>query len=236
MRVAIHLCLIAMAVAAAGCRRGSAPAQPPPPTPIAPPVPIYYDTGGGIRDSVRTVINDQATYAERWQQATSAQPSPPPAPSIDFNREMVILVAAGRKTPEDQIHVDSLFTRRELMPSGQREETLIIAVRTIIGCGRVRTEAYPVEIVRARRFEGPIRWDERVERAVCDAPARSAIRTVDAAADIGRPVMAQERTRSHRGVDSDQHVHSRRRVSPLDRVGPPEPASPMARAQGTRAP
>jgi hypothetical protein len=170
MRAALRLCLLAAAVTA-GCGRGaSAPAQPPPPTPIAPPVPIYYDTGGGIRDSMRVVITDQATYAQRWQQATSAQPSPPPAPAIDFNREMVILVAAGRKTPEDQIHVDSLFTRRELLPSGQREETLIIAVRTVIGCGRVRTEAYPVEIVRARSFEGPIRWDERVERAVCDPP------------------------------------------------------------------
>jgi hypothetical protein len=169
MRAVLHVCLIAVAIAATGCRRGSAPAQPPAPTPIAPPVPIYYDTGGGIRDSLRAFITDQAAYAQHWQLATSTQPSPPPAPAIDFNREMVIVVAAGRKTPEDQIHVDSLFTRRELMPSGQREETLIIAVRTYIGCGRVRTEAYPVEIVRARKFDGPIRWDERVERAVCDA-------------------------------------------------------------------
>jgi len=197
MRLAIHICLMAVAVVMTGCRRGSAPAQPPPPTPVAPPAPIYYDTGGGIRDSMREVISDQATYAQRWQQATSAQPSPPQAPPVDFNREMVIVVAAGRKTPEDQIHVDSLFTRRELMSSGEREETLIIAVRTVIGCGRVRTEAYPVEIVRALRFEGPIRWDERVERAVCDAPRSATARAAaNAGADTRPPVGVHDRIRS----------------------------------------
>jgi hypothetical protein len=80
---------------------------------------------------------------------------------------MVIIVAAGRQTPEEQIHVDSLFVQRELMSSGRREEVLTIVVRTVVGCGRLRTEAYPVEIVRARRFNGPVKWADRTERAPC---------------------------------------------------------------------
>jgi hypothetical protein len=77
---------------------------------------------------------------------------------------MVIVVAAGRMTPEDQIRVDSLLVRPELTSEGKNVETLTIVVRTIKGCGRFRTDAFPVEIVRARKFDGPVKWAERREQ------------------------------------------------------------------------
>lgn len=161
-----------LAVAATGCGRGGAgPQAPPPPTPMPPPVQLYYDNAGGIRDSLRVVIRDGAALADYWKQATSTQTAPPPTPQLDFGREMVILVAAGRMTPDDQIHVDSLLMRPELNPEGRRVETLTVVVRTVTGCRRFRTDAFPVEIVRARKFEGPVKWDERQE--VCrEVPAR----------------------------------------------------------------
>jgi hypothetical protein len=134
---------------------------------MPPPVPLYRDNVGGIRDSVRIIAFDAAALGTHWRQATSTQASPPAVPAIDFNRDMVIIVAAGRQTPEEQIHVDSLFVQRELMSSGQRQEVLTIVVRTVVGCGRLRTEAYPVEIVRARRFNGPVKWADRIERTPC---------------------------------------------------------------------
>jgi hypothetical protein len=155
------LLLTALAVASCGRGRPVQPAAPPPPTPMPPPVQLYYDNGGGIRDSTRVVIRDAATLGEYWRQATSTQVAPPPVPTVDFNREMAILVAAGRLTPDDQIHVDSLLLRPELNSDGRRVETLTIVVRMIEACRKFRAEAFPVEIVRARKFEGPIKWDER---------------------------------------------------------------------------
>jgi predicted small lipoprotein YifL len=144
----------------AGCGRGG-PSLPPPPTVMPPPFSLYSDNGGGIRDSVREVVRDGRRYAEIWALATSNQNSPPAPPQVEFNRDMVILVGAGRLTPEDRIHVDSLLVRPELTSDGKKVETLTIVVRTIIGCGRFRTDAFPVEIVRARSFDGPVKFDDR---------------------------------------------------------------------------
>lgn len=156
---------------AAGCGRGRSaapPGAPPPAEPMPPPTPLYYDNTGGIRDSVRAVVRNATELGDYWRRATSMQASPAAVEPIDFNRDMVIIVGAGRKTAEEQIHVDSLLVRRELMPSGRREETLTIVVRSVVGCGRFRSEAFPLEIVRARKFEGPIKWEERIMRATCD--------------------------------------------------------------------
>ncbi len=164
MRESARILLGALLLGACAHHR---PAQPPPPTPMPPPVPLLYDNGGGIRDSVRVVIRNGASMLEYWKQATTPLASPPAAPTVDFNREMVIVVGAGRMTPDDQIHVDSLLVRPELNSAGKREDVLTIVVRTVQGCHRFRTDAYPVEIVRARKFEGPVKWDERKEQANC---------------------------------------------------------------------
>lgn len=58
---------------------------------------MYYDNSGGIADSLRLVLRDEAALHEIWRQATSRQAAPPPPPEIDFSRDMVI-VAADRKS------------------------------------------------------------------------------------------------------------------------------------------
>lgn len=150
------------------CRRGGqtpagpAPAPPPPPAqPYPAAVQIYYDNGGGIQDSLREVIKDAESFRRRWQQATSRQSSPPTVPAIDFNAEMVVLVAAGRMTPDDQIRIDSATVSRALDAAGADRETLNIVVQTTIGCRRFNAPAHPLELVRMRRFDGPIRFIER---------------------------------------------------------------------------
>jgi hypothetical protein len=64
---------------------------------VDPAVTVSIRNSGGIRDSTRVVIRDVATLGEYWRQATSTQVAPPPVPTVDFNREMAILVAAGRR-------------------------------------------------------------------------------------------------------------------------------------------
>ncbi|MGH7504597.1 MAG: hypothetical protein ACRELX_03060, partial [Longimicrobiales bacterium] len=78
---------------------------------------------------------------------------------------------AGRMTPDDQIQVDSAYVTREMDASGGMEETLNLLIRTITGCRRFNAAAYPLDIVRVRRFDGPIKFVERsVQAEGCRAP------------------------------------------------------------------
>jgi hypothetical protein len=124
---------------------------------------VYYDNGGGIQDSLRLVIRDQQELQKWWSQATSRQQDPPPIPAVDWSREMLLVAAAGRMTPEGRIRVDSVGIRREMSTRGKMEDVLATVVRISDGCRRFTTAGFPVEIVRVRRFNGPVSWVNRRE-------------------------------------------------------------------------
>jgi hypothetical protein len=154
-------------------RRGGSPAvpPPPPPTPFPPPTRIYYDNSGGVQDSLRLVIKQADDFATIWQQATSRQTSPPPAPAVDFGNEMLIVAGAGRMRPDDQIAVDSVYRTRELDTSGRMVEMLNVVIRTTTGCRPFNADAYPLDIVRVRRFDGPVKFvEERARAQGCTPP------------------------------------------------------------------
>lgn len=164
MRSAVQLfLLLAFALLAAACGRGAS--VPAPAAPRWSPVPEsareYYDNSGGIRDSLRQVVRDAETMQQVWKDATAKQSSPAPLPNVDFGREMVLVVAAGRASAEDEIHVDSVAVRKERDEHGKDREVFVALVRSVEGCRRVRAVGYPVEIVRVRRFDGPVRFAER---------------------------------------------------------------------------
>ncbi|HEX8452401.1 MAG TPA: hypothetical protein VF647_09910 [Longimicrobium sp.] len=145
----------------------------PPPSPQAPPplglVPaaslLYDDDAGGLRDSLRLVVRAPAGLDSLWRRATAGQPAPPPPPAVDFGREMVLAVAAGRMTPNDRIRVDSVGVRRLPGADGRMREVLAVLVRTVEACERYTAAAYPSQVVRLRRFDGPVVFVERRERA-----------------------------------------------------------------------
>jgi hypothetical protein len=170
MRTALLLLILVGVLVAPACRRGGAPpppAAPPPPTWTAATAQrLYYDNAGGIQDSLRLVIRDSEQLRSVWTRATSRQVAPPPVPTVDFEQEMLLVVAAGRRSAEDQIRVDSVGVRREpAAPGPAAAEEMTAVVRLTEACRRFASEAYPIEIVRVRRFDGPVRWIERRERA-----------------------------------------------------------------------
>ena len=138
----------------AACHRGAAGMEML--TPVLSTARVYYDDGPAFRDSVRMVVRDGAAWRTVWAQATSAQPAPPPLPAVDFEREMVLVVGAGKMTPGDQIHVDS---------AGVRRDFFVAVVRTIVQCRPFPADAYPLEIVRVSRSDKPATFSERRERA-----------------------------------------------------------------------
>ncbi len=160
--------LLLAAVAVAACGRKAAPAAPAPIQALTPMSRIYYDNGGGIQDSIRLVVRDEQALASIWKRATAGQSSPPPAPTVDFAREMVLVAGAGRMTPDDQIQVDSVAVRKERTADGKLQDVLTAWVRTTEGCRKFRADAYPVELVRVRQFKGPVHFvDQRVQATGC---------------------------------------------------------------------
>jgi hypothetical protein len=116
---------------------------------------VFSDNSGGIQDSMRVVIRNADTWRDRWRDVTAAHEQPPALPQIDFSNEMVVLVAAGRMTIEDQIRVESATVRSGRDARGRPEEVLEIEVQIVQGCGRLQRDGYPLEIVRVQRFDGP---------------------------------------------------------------------------------
>jgi hypothetical protein len=156
---------LACAAATAAACAGGAPASPPALAPMPQAALIYDDDAGEVRDSVRLVVRAPAELDALWRRATAGQPAPPPAPAVDFSREMVLAVAAGRMAPDDRIRVDSVGVRREPGADGRLREVLAVLVRTTEACGRYATAAvYPLQVVRVRRWDGPVVFVERRER------------------------------------------------------------------------
>lgn len=164
------LILLVLMTSLAGCGRFRSAPPPPaapsfqPPPPAAEPYPspqrLYYDNGGGIQDSLRVVVREEGAFRMQWEQATSRQSAPPPFPQVDFGRDMVVVVSAGRMTTEDQIRVDSATVVQAMDAAGEMQPVLTVHVRTTLGCGQFNVDAYPVELLRLRRFDGDVRFSE----------------------------------------------------------------------------
>lgn len=149
-----RILLLTPALLALAC--GGGPEEPRPLAAVPTTARLYYDNGGGIPDSMNLVIRDEAAWRDVWRRATSTETSAPPLPAVDFDNEMVLVVAAGPMTPEDQIRVDSVGVREVVNMNGDRERVLTALVRIIVGCGGFGGEAFPMEIVRVRDYRGEV--------------------------------------------------------------------------------
>jgi hypothetical protein len=119
---------------------------------------VYYNDGGGLKDSVRLVIRDQRSWTDLWRQVTSEEKSPPPLPSVDFAHEMLLVAGAGRMSPGDQIRIDSV---------AEVGNTLSVVVRTRVECRKFPGTSYPLEVVRTASSSKRIVFEERREKPEC---------------------------------------------------------------------
>jgi hypothetical protein len=83
---------------------------------------------------------------------TALQSNPTPMPTVNFARDMVVLVAGGRMSPADEIHVDSAGVRREATTGGKQQNVLAILFHCDGRLPQFTRDAYPVEIVRLPRY------------------------------------------------------------------------------------
>lgn len=158
--------LVLLTLGAPACGGGS-----PPPQPITPSrrVEAIQDTDRLYRDdrtqtdSVRVVISDPETLRLWWSRATADTPEPKPAlPTIDFQTNSVLLVAAGRSNAGDRIRVDSIGFDIRPAPGGGSDEVWFAIVRTIPDCNPFPGTAFPLEFVRVPKVTGRFDFVDRV--------------------------------------------------------------------------
>jgi hypothetical protein len=108
-------------------------------------VPGYFRYSQQLKGKLQMVIRDPATWADIWCRLRFATTVPrEPAPSIDFEREMLIVVGVGRRTDGYTAEIDSI-----VISEGQ----LIVRYRTGFDFGESLTDGFsdPVIVVRVPR-------------------------------------------------------------------------------------
>lgn len=159
-----YFVLLVGAALGAGCSASVAPAEPdrtvalvrlrPEPYPLT-----YYS---GLDQAERMVVRDEATWGQVWVAIWRGHSPLPPVPQVDFEREMLVVVAlGGRPTGGFGIFADSAF---------MEGEGLVIRVRTIAPGSRCFTTGaltQPVDVARVPRMELAVHFRDRPEVHDC---------------------------------------------------------------------
>lgn len=107
------------------------------------------------------LVRDRVTWETTWQRLHNGVVADP-APAVDFARDMVVLVAAGqRPTGGTSVRVDGVGPE----PGGAVVRYTVTEPGA--GCMSTQVMTAPVEVVRAPRVAGPVRFDRKTARAGC---------------------------------------------------------------------
>jgi hypothetical protein len=123
---------------------------------------IITQAVSGLSTRRRMVIREPAGWAELWGEAMANRTPAPEAPTVDFDRFMVIVVSMGsRRTGGYAISVDGI--------DRQRDRLVVTVLEVEPGPGCVTTQAFtsPWTAVRIPATEGPVTFVERQETAQC---------------------------------------------------------------------
>ena len=124
--------------------------------------PYSFTFNSGFDQAARFVVRDGRSWEGVWAQ-TFRGGSVPPIPSIDFSREMVVVVALGTHSSGGYgILIDGA--------SEAAAGAVAVAVRSISpgpGCGVTGALTQPVDFARVPRRNGAVRFVERSEVTQC---------------------------------------------------------------------
>ncbi|HJZ82869.1 MAG TPA: protease complex subunit PrcB family protein [Pyrinomonadaceae bacterium] len=130
-----------------------------------------YREGSCISDSTRVVIRDGDAWNSMWKRMWCGPV--PPAPEIDFTREMVIVAALGeRPSPSYGIVVDKGYDL------GDKVEIIVQSITR--KCGMVLgIETHPIELVVVPKTDRPVVFREVKAVAECKPDGSFIIRDLN---------------------------------------------------------
>jgi hypothetical protein len=112
----------------------------------------------------RTVIRTPEDWRQTWSELFACTSPAPPVPSIDFEREMVLLAALGERTSGG-------FRAAILRAEPNGDGVLVVDVaeyRPGDGCFVTTVMTYPVAVARVPRREGAVAFDTTVHVVDCE--------------------------------------------------------------------
>ena len=124
--------------------------------------PYSFTFNSGFDQPARLVIRDQAAWSAAWQKTFERSSPVPPVPDIDFDREVVVLVALGsHSTGGYSILIDGA--------SATEDGTSVVVRSSAPGssCGTTQAFTEPVDIARLPRRQGAVTFIERSEVHTC---------------------------------------------------------------------
>jgi hypothetical protein len=133
------------------CRKGV-----PAPITILPPDQVYYSDESRLTEPAEMVVRNSEEWWRTWGQVTGSVSDPP---AQNFRSTMLLVVNGGRMNPGDRVQIDRLE---------RRGEELVVLYRIIEDCGTLRSDVFPVQVVRAERQNRPVRFEsQRVKAPHC---------------------------------------------------------------------
>jgi hypothetical protein len=121
---------------------------------------LLQESYSGLHTALRAVLQDSASFREMWERATLGHR---PVPPVDFNREMVIVVAMGAQSSTGHaIHIQSVRAH------GAALDVHVVLAPAAQGCGPGMMETYPMDMVRVPREDRRlVTFVERIEEVRC---------------------------------------------------------------------
>jgi protease stability complex PrcB-like protein len=116
----------------------------------------------GLQLPTQFVIRDDSGWQQAWTEIWRGQTPVPALPAIDFDRDMVIVVALGEKpTGGYSIFIDSVT---------ETTTGLTVQLRTVspgATCAVTLAVSQPVDVARVSQRAGPITYSQRAETQDC---------------------------------------------------------------------
>jgi hypothetical protein len=124
---------------------------------------LYRNAKSSLPTSVRLAILDTADWAAIWKRVVG-NGSPAPLPTVDFSREMLLVVGMGQAPCMGyQINVDTVFRDRD-----KRIYAVVRERHHGSRCGCLNEVVSPVDVIRVPRTIRPVTFLERQETNVCE--------------------------------------------------------------------
>jgi hypothetical protein len=124
--------------------------------------PIVTEAVSGVTTRRRLVIREDEEWVAFWGEVVSRRTPRPEAPSLDFDRHMVIAASMGtRPTGGYSISIDDV---------SRRQGRLVVTVSEMCpgpGCVTIQALTSPVIAVRIPRSDDPVTFIERNESYDC---------------------------------------------------------------------
>jgi hypothetical protein len=115
-----------------------------------------------ITDSMRTVLTDSASWANLYARIYANHGRPPSVETVDFTREMVVLVALGtRSSGGYSISIDSARTTATSL------RVFVHSISPGSTCGATAALTQPVHAVALSRTALPVEFVEHASKTDC---------------------------------------------------------------------